>query len=88
MVAKMASIGRILDSDPQYEEIITTENLLKFIDSRPETGVETTDTNGQRELVFNPSPQHRFAILKLIADDFLESRLSGRNYEAGSKQRL
>jgi hypothetical protein len=33
-------------------------------------------------------PQHRFKILKLLADGFLNSTLTDRNYEAGPKHQI
>jgi len=88
MVAKMASISRLLDSDPEYAALVTTDNLVGFVAAHPEVEIEISGVGTRRALVFDPRPQNRFAILKLVADDFLQSGLSGRNYEAGSKQRL
>jgi len=86
MVAKMASIARVIDSDPDYVKLLTTTNLATFLADNPQIEIEVEGSGTETQLVFDHRPQHRFSILKLIADDFLQSELSGRNYEAGSKQ--
>ena len=86
MLAKMASIARTLDADPEYAKLLTTPRLADFLAQNPQINIEVTGTGDSRSLVFDPRSQNRYAILKLIADDYLHSTLSGRNYEAGSKQ--
>lgn len=88
MIAKMASLARTLDADPAYAELLTTEHLVEFVDANPQFGVRIGGTGDARRLVFEPSPQTRYRIVKLLADDFLRSDLTQRRYEAGSKQRL
>ena len=38
--------------------------------------------------MFESSPRTRYAIVKLMADDYLRSDLTKRSYEAGSKAPL
>lgn len=88
MRAKMAYIARLLDADPDYAKKLTTENLIKFVEDNPEYNVCVSEMTGEKALKFDPSPQHRHQIPKLLADDYLHSQLTDRNYEAGSKHRV
>ena len=88
MASKMAQLARILDADPAYAKLLTTENLVEFLERNPEVHIATTGKGKQRRLVFEPAPQTRYAIVKLMADDYLRSDLSKRSYEAGSKAPL
>jgi hypothetical protein len=88
MVAKMAQLARILESEPDYARALTMRNVLEFLDENPHVAVATTGSGSKRLLVFERGPQTRWAIVKLLADDFLESRLTRRSYEAGSKARI
>lgn len=88
MRAKLASIARLLESDPGYVEHLTTRRLIKFVKENPDYDVPLGQLNGKPALQFIPSPQHRHQIPKLLADDYLHSQLTNRNYEAGSKHRM
>lgn len=88
MRAKLASVARLLESDPGYAQHLTTERLIMFIKENPEYDIPLGEVDGKPALLFNPAPQHRHQIPKLLADDYLHSQLTDRNYEAGSKQRL
>jgi hypothetical protein len=88
MASKMAQLARILDADPAYADLLTTENLVDFLERNPAVHIATAGEGQQRRLVFEPSPQTRYAIVKLMADDYLRSDLSKRSYEAGSKAPL
>lgn len=88
MASKMAQLARILDADPAYAKLLTTENLVEFLERNPAVHIATTGKGKQRKLVFEPAPQTRYAIVKLMADDYLRSDLSKRSYEAGSKAPL
>lgn len=88
MRAKMAYIARLLRSDPDYAKNLTTKNLVKFVRSYPDYDIPITKVGGKRALQFDASPQHRHQIPRLLADDYLHSYLTDRNYEAGSKQRV
>ncbi len=88
MSAKMAQLARILDDDPDYASLLTTSNLVDFLDRNPAVRIATTGTGSARRLVFESSPRTRYAIVKLMADDYLRSDLTQRSYEAGSKAPL
>lgn len=88
MRAKMAYIARLLDADPYYAKKLTTESLIKFVEDNPEYNVCVSEMGGEKALKFDPSPQHRHQIPKLLADDYLHSQLTDRHYEAGSKHRV
>lgn len=85
MMAKMSSIKRSMDDDSSYATAMTMEKLLKYIDEHPQVDIEVVEENGDKLLVFDPSPRRRFQIVKLLDDDFLHSVLTARDYEAGSK---
>ena len=84
--AKMAAVARIVAADADYAARLTTESLVAFAEQHADYNILITEVDGTKSLVFDPSPQHRHQIPKLLADDFLHSFLTGRNYEAGSKQ--
>lgn len=88
MASKLAQLARILDDDPEYAELLTTPNLLEFLDRNPQVRIATTGQGEQRKLVFEPAPRTRYAIVKLMADDYLRSDLTKRRYEVGSKAQL
>ncbi len=88
MRAKMASVARLIQTDPDYAKNLTTSKLVKFVETYPDYDIPLITLKGKRVLAFDPSPQHRHQIPRLLADDYLHSYLTDRNYEAGSKQRL
>lgn len=88
MMAKLASISRALTAHPELAEKMTIEGLSRFLSQRPDIPIEIVTEDGKPKFVFDNRPQHRWNILKLVADDFLESALSGLQYESGSKQPL
>lgn len=88
MRAKMAQIARLLDNEPDYAKNLTTKKLVEFIDANADYDIPITVKGGSRVLQFDPSPQHRHQIPKLLADDYLRSELTNRKYEAGSKHRV
>jgi hypothetical protein len=47
--------------------------------------VQTVQDGGERKLVFDPRPERRFLILKLLDDDYLQSMLTDLRYEVNSK---
>lgn len=85
MVAKMAQLTRTLEAEPEYAQVLTTPNLLAFLDANPQIGIATAGEGDERRLVFEAGPQKRWLIVKALADDFLRSDLSHRSYEVGSK---
>lgn len=85
MMAKMASISRSTTDDPSYATSLTMPKLLSFIDAHSQYGVQTTGAGRQRQLVFDSAPAERYKILHLLDDDYLQSQLTQRSYESGSK---
>jgi hypothetical protein len=88
MASKMAQLARVLDEDPDYATLLTTANLLEFLDRNPQVHIATSGEGERRRLVFEPAPRTRYAIVKLMADDYLRSDLTKRRYEVGSKAQL
>lgn len=86
--AKMASVARLVQTDPEYANNLTTEKLIEFVEHNPDYNIPVSNVQGEKALRFDPSPQHRHQIPRLLADDYLHSYLTGRNYEAGSKLRM
>jgi Domain of unknown function (DUF4868) len=86
MVAKMAQLSRILDAEPEYADLLTTDRVLAFLN--PHVPIATTGTGSERRLLFESSPQKRYLIVKALADDYLRSELSQYTYEVGSKVQL
>jgi hypothetical protein len=85
MMAKMASIARSMTADPAYARALTMPKLLKFIDGHPQYAVRTVGAGAARKLVFESTPAERYKILHLLDDDYLQSQLTQRSYETGSK---
>ena len=86
MRAKMAHVARLVSDDPDYADHLTTEKLVAFVEKYPAYNIATSTVEGKKCLKFDASPQHRHQIPRLLADDYLHSYLTDRNYEAGSKQ--
>lgn len=86
--AKMAYVARIIQEAPEYADHLTTERLVNFVEDNPVYEILTTQKQGEKCLIFDTSPQHRHKIPRLLADDYLHSLLTERDYEAGSKQGL
>lgn len=88
MRAKLAAVARLLESDPDYASHLTTKRLIQFARNNPDYKIPMGEVEGEPALRFDASPQHRHQIPKLLADDYLHSQLTQRNYEAGAKQRV
>lgn len=88
MRAKMAYVARLVQSDHEYAKNLTTKKLVEFVEENPDYDIPVATVDGAKVLRFDPSPQHRHQIPRLLADDYLHSYLTDRNYEAGSKQRV
>lgn len=86
MRAKMAHVARLISDDPDYVKHLTTKKLVAFVEKYPDYDIATSTVGGKKSLKFDSSPQHRHQIPRLLADDYLHSYLTDRNYEAGSKQ--
>ncbi|AFM17727.1 hypothetical protein Mycch_2973 [Mycolicibacterium chubuense NBB4] len=83
-----AYIARLFDSDPEYADNLTTQKLVDFAEAHPDYDILLTMVDGSKVLRFDSSPQHRHQIPHLLADDYLHSYLTDRNYESGSMQRV
>ncbi len=80
MLAKLASISR----KPYLADL--TMDVIEETISAYDLHVAISDEDGERKLVFDPSTQQsRWAILKLLDDDYLESAMTEERYEASSK---
>ncbi len=88
MRAKMAHVARLLQSDPEYAKNLTTKKLVRFVEAHPDYNIPVSTMAGAKVLLFDPSPQRRHQIPRLLADDYLHSYLTDRSYEAGSKLRV
>lgn len=86
--AKMTYVARLVERDPEYAALLTTERLVEFIADNPQFDIPLSTVDGKPALKFQTSPQHRHQIPRLLADDYLFSQLTERSYEAGSKQRV
>lgn len=85
MLGKMASIQRKLESFPAYRDAMTMEKLAVFVANNPQTGVQIEGQGSAAKFVFQSDLEHRFKILKLLDDDYLQSQLTTLNYDANSK---
>lgn len=80
MLAKLASISR-----KPYLPALTMDAIRTTIDTVG-LDVSVVDEDGQDKLVFDPSTQEtRWAILKLLDDDYLQSLMTQLLYDASSK---
>ncbi len=87
MMHKLVSIERRLEQ-PGYAEALDMPHVLEFLDKNPHIDVQIDRTGDVPQLVHDPSPQRRWALLKLLDDDFLRSDLTNINYEANSKSEV
>jgi hypothetical protein len=85
MMAKMASIKRSMDDDPDYADSMSMEKIIAYIKQHQHVKIDIVGTGADSRLVFDPQPTRRWQIVKLLDDDFLRSVLTDREYEAGSK---
>lgn len=89
MARKAASIGRKMDSDPQYASAMVMDSLLAFLDDHmSDVKIKIQDGPNGRLLVHDHEDRAgQWAILKLLDDDYLTSELTQSFYEAPSKSR-
>lgn len=85
MLGKMASIQRKLNDYPQYVAALTMRQLVDFVGKHPECSVDIVGEGDDARLVFVNDVQHRFKILKLLDDDYLQSQLTTLDYATNSK---
>ncbi|SDO24861.1 protein of unknown function [Nakamurella panacisegetis] len=84
MMRKLLSIQHKMDQ-PGYPEALDMPSVLSFLERNEHIDVPIDRSGNAPALVFSPQPQHRWALLKLLDDDFLRSDLTNINYEANSK---
>jgi len=80
MLAKLANIA----SKP-YLATLTMDSVKK---TASDFGVQLsfeTNSSGEEELVFDPSPSGRWLVLKILDDDYLRSPMTTLKYETNSK---
>lgn len=83
MLAKLASISR----KPYLTDL--TMDIIEETIRAYDLQVAINDNGGERKLVFDPSTQQsRWAILKLLDDDYLQSTMTEERYEASSKVQI
>lgn len=87
MMRKLLSIRRRM-ADPGFRAALTMDRILAFLAANPQIGVPVDRGGPVPQLVFESGPQQRWALLKLLDDDYLRSDLTGRRYEANSKGEL
>ncbi len=63
------------------------ERMFQLIDEE-NLPIKFSTKSGDRKLVFQPDPKHRWLILRLLADDILKSPVSARIFEATSKKSI
>ena len=79
MLAKMSSIAA-----KPYLAGLTMEAIQLTIDEF-ELELDVVEEDGEDKLVFDPAPDKRWIILKLLDDDYLESVMTELKYESNSK---
>lgn len=84
MMRKLLSIKHRMEQ-PGYPDAVDMPGVLAFLERNPHVDVPVDTSNGSPTLVFRPQAQQRWALLKLLDDDFLRSDLTNINYEANSK---
>ncbi|MDO3092006.1 DUF4868 domain-containing protein [Mycobacteroides abscessus subsp. abscessus] len=87
MMNKLMSIGEKINS-PEYAQKMSRDNLIAFIKKSPHVPITINIENGVESIVFDANPQQRWAILKLLDDNYLTSLLTDNNYDSNSQQRL
>ena len=65
-------------------EKVTIARIKKVLKELPQLGVEIKKKNGKEMLVFNPSD--KWALLRLLDDDYLKSLMTDKNYEVTGKR--
>ena len=73
---------------PGYPDAVDMPSVVAFLERNPHVDVPLETSGGSPALVFRPQVQQRWALLKLLDDDFLRSDLTNINYEANSKTEL
>lgn len=84
MMRKLLSIKHRMEQ-PGYPDAVDMPAVVAFLERNPHVNVPVETVSGAPSLVFRPQAQQRWALLKLLDDDFLRSDLTNINYEANSK---
>lgn len=84
MMRKLMSIKSKLGR-PGYVTSIEMPRIAAFLEAHPTVDVELDRSGPEPRLVHGTGPQRRWALLKLLDDDYLRSDLTNINYEANSK---
>jgi hypothetical protein len=87
MLAKLRSV-RAKMVDPRFLAAFRMDRVALPAKDRPDLGIELAGEPGHEQLRFRPDIKHRFAILKLLDDDYLRSLITDLEYEANSESRL
>jgi hypothetical protein len=82
MMSKLAQIAR-----KPYLPRVTIADIRRTI-AEFRLDVQIVQENGADTLLFEPSPQKRWLILKLLDDDFLGSVMTNEKYEVNSKSAM
>jgi hypothetical protein len=59
-------------------------DIKKLLKHFPNLGLKTVQKNGKEMLVFDP--KDKWALLRLLDDDYLDSVLTGEKYEVTGKR--
>lgn len=79
MQAKLKNIA----SKP-YLKNVRMADIKRVLKEFPDLGVKTVKQNNKEMLLFDP--QNKWAVLRLLDDDYLGSRLTGEKYEVTGKR--
>jgi hypothetical protein len=82
MMSKLAQIAR-----KPYLNRVRMRDIRRTIDEF-RLNVQIVTENGEERLLFEPNPNKRWVILKLLDDDFLGSIMTNQKYEVNSKSPL
>jgi hypothetical protein len=83
MATKLANIR-----NTHYISALTFDKVRDVIQQHNLPIAVVRDTGGIEKLVFNPDPQKRFLILKVLGDDYLNFKMTERKYAFNSKYPL
>ena len=60
------------------------KDIKRVMKEFPDLGIQTVTKNSKELLVFDP--KNKWALLRLLDDDYLDSRLTGEKYEVTGKR--
>lgn len=78
-MSKLAQIAR-----KPYLNRVRMSDIRRTIDEL-RLNVQIVTENGEERLLFEPNPNKRWLLLKLLDDDFLGSIMTNQKYEVNSK---